>query len=145
MTYYHPPKRLPTTDIWIVVAIVLVIAAIGWTVVLAMIFMPTTHHDSLAEQRFLHEVKQSVPGPYEVQTGDVAWKPWPSDAELISEGHQVCAELDANGGNWDLVEASGVGPDFMSNYTPGQRNELVDDAAKNFCSRYSIWVGRDHI
>jgi hypothetical protein len=31
-------------------------------------------------------------------------------------------------------------PPFMDKYPHEQRTELIDDAAMNFCSQYSIWI-----
>jgi hypothetical protein len=73
---------------------------------------------SQSEQEFLTAIKQKGPGAAEANT----WTDWPNDSELVSEAHQVCDALAANGGDRERVTETSplVGrpeaPEFMSRY-----------------------------
>jgi hypothetical protein len=113
-------------------------AVVMWTVILSVLFHGPSY--TPAEQLFLQQVKSSSPGPPDSST---PWASWPSDSELVRQGHEICDSLTAHDGNWDVVvNPSWGGPSFMETYPSwDQRGELIDDAAKNFCSRYSIHLG----
>jgi hypothetical protein len=120
---------------WLIGAGTVFVAVIGFVVVLAVALAPAPHF-SAAEQQFLTHVHDNA-------------YTWPSDAELVSEGHQVCQLLNSNGGDEDALEEPrlwGRGPDpmpdFMKSYRSlEQRHELTLAATRNFCDQYTLYIG----
>lgn len=122
---------------WTLAITTAVAATLGFVIFLAVALAPWSPDYSLDEQQFLAEVHHSN------YTG------WPSDKELVREGHQVCAILNSNGGNAQALYEErmwGYGPDpmpgFMQSYaSEDQRYELVKDSTHHFCDQYTLYVG----
>jgi hypothetical protein len=137
MSYYYPyppppPPPRHSYRKWILAAGGIFIAVIGFVAIVVAIKSPSAPSYSPAEQKFLTAVRESQPGPWEDGSSYI---PWPSDAELVKQGHALC-ELDSAGGHYDrLVRKWGY---------PSWQGVDLDSLADNIlCSQNSVFAGQD--
>lgn len=147
--YYPPPRRRSSKRVWTLVGVMVVVAVVSLAVLGAVLTSRSSGpRYSTDEQQFLTDVHAAQPSEALQQSTAATgpWSAWPSDAELVGEGHQICKILAETGGNREPVEmpmpfGKPVMPSFMPNYSMDQRNELVHLAVKDLCVQFALWVG----
>lgn len=119
---------------WVASTVAIVVTVIGGVLILAINMSGSEeHHFSAAEQEFLVQAKRAESQSVPFNSNPAPWGPWPSDAELVREAHQVCS-IEDSGGGIDQADRSLWGRGYSSE----QITALVILAENNLCPSHSL-------
>jgi hypothetical protein len=140
---YPSPTPAPRANKIALIVAIVVTAIVGWAVFLGVVY-PYLSAPSFTvdEQGYLKSVHAFRPEALLIPD-DPRWapkwrraaqqynkglefKPWPSDSELVREGHEACAHMDSSGGNDQFAES------FLD-YPELQSADVVGFAINYFC------------